>query len=124
MADHRRVEPRHIVGTGMATDPERIQQVADEAERRARAWRPPPEAAFDEVLGRAPARGELADAVPDRSDDAPPPTIAPAAATATPRPVTRVSPRAPDPRARLLHARLDAEQPSGGARAPRTPQKN
>jgi hypothetical protein len=88
MADHRRVEPRHIVGTGMATDPERIQQV------------------------------------PDRSDNAPPPTIAPAAATATPRPVTRVSPRAPDPRARLLHARLDAEQPSGGARAPRTPQKN
>lgn len=66
MAEHRRVEPRGIVGTGMATDPERIRDVEDEHERRARAWRSPPERGFGDVLAEAPARGALED---DATDD-------------------------------------------------------
>ena len=37
--DHRRVEARQIVGTGMATDADRITRIADDAARRERAWR-------------------------------------------------------------------------------------
>jgi len=125
MAEHRRVEPRQIGGTVMATDPERSQQVVDDAERRARAWRPAPEAGFGDVLGRAPPRGELADTPAEPRRDGQPkgnaeaeardvapssstaPANAPANAPAQARSVTRASPRAPDPRARLLHARLD-----------------
>ncbi len=130
MAEHRRVEPRQIAGTGMATDPERIQQVVDDAERRARAWRPAPEAGFGDVLGRAPPRGELADApsAPRRDaagdGDATGPAPAPGRAAAPPRPVNRPSPRAPDPRARLLHARLDEAAraaPSANGAATSTP---
>lgn len=61
MAEHRRVEPRGIVGTGMATDPERIREVEDEHERRARVWRAPPERGFGDVLAEAPPRGRLED---------------------------------------------------------------
>jgi hypothetical protein len=61
MAEHRRVEPRQIVGTGMASDPERFRSVDEEKERRARAWRDPPEKGFGAVLEEAPARGELED---------------------------------------------------------------
>lgn len=64
--DHRRVEPRSIVGTGMATDPERVEQVADEAARRERATRAPPANSFSAVLVTAPARGDLEDAAPVR----------------------------------------------------------
>lgn len=141
MAEHRRVEPRQIAGTGMATDPERIQQVIDDAERRSRAWRPAPEAGFGDVLGRAPPRGELADATSgppldpdgDRAGTGPGPSdalasVTPAAEAASgrpfspPRPVTRPSPRAPDPRARLLNARLDQRaQPAPMATSIPTP---
>jgi hypothetical protein len=114
----------------MATDPERIHAVAAEAERHARAWRPARDAAFGDVLERAPAKGELADvsapspapsapAAPDAKEVAPPlekdprgarPVVVSEdqAAPAAERPLTRrMSPRAPDPRERLLHARLD-----------------
>ena len=59
--DHRRVEPRGIVGTGMLTDPERLRDVAEETERKKRSWRAPPEKGFGDVLKDAPARAELED---------------------------------------------------------------
>jgi hypothetical protein len=145
MSEHRRVEPRTIAGTGMATDPERIHAVAAEAERHARAWRPVRDAAFDDVLERAPPKGELADvsassiaptapAEPNAKQvaGAPPPEKDPRgagpvvaredqAASATERPLTRrLSPRAPDPRERLLHARLDG-RPGAVSVAPASP---
>jgi hypothetical protein len=127
MAEHRRVEPRQIAGTGMATDPERIQQVVDDAERHTRAWRPAPGVGFGDVLDRTPARSELADATSgprrsgqpstgtdtDTDTDADGREAAPSAPPAGPKPPARPrlpnrpSPRAPDPRARVLHARLD-----------------
>ncbi len=57
MADeHRRVEPRGVVGSGMLTDPERIEQLAQDAERKERSWREAPKRKFGEVLSEAPAR--------------------------------------------------------------------
>ena len=61
MAEHRRVESRGIVGTGMASDPDRIRELDDEKARKERAWRDAPEKGFGDVLKDAPARGELAD---------------------------------------------------------------
>lgn len=57
MADeHRRVEPRGIVGSGMLTDPERVEQLEHDRDRRERAWREAPKRKFGEVLEEAPAR--------------------------------------------------------------------
>lgn len=119
--DHRRIESRSIVGTGMATDPERLEQIENEAARRERAWRDQPPEAFGAILGRAPPRGDLADAVtPDkrrqpvndtRDDDDVDTSTAdatPASTKAPPALPERQSLRAPDPRERLLHARLAA----------------
>jgi hypothetical protein len=134
MAEHRRVEPRGIVGTGMAADPEKIREVEHEYDRRARAWRPTPEKGFGDVLAEAPARGALEDAgegdprrQKKRPDGAPPePSMsaealrdAPAAdatkdkpekqdkpkdAARSSRPVPRLP---PDPRERLLRGELE-----------------
>jgi len=105
--DHRRVEPRQIVGTGMATDPDRIVRVQQDAERTARAWRDAPEESFGDVLQRAPASTTTAlEGAPTTTTAPQPPP--PAAAPATTKPSTRITPRAPDPRARQLHALLDA----------------
>lgn len=130
--DHRRVESRQIVGSGMATDPERIQKVADEAARRERAWRPTAETSFDDVIGRAPARGQLADEPPPPEVPAPttstsPPlagtTTAPPPAPPPARPL-RTTPRAPDPRQRALMQQLDhqlaAAKTPASVRAPTT----
>ncbi len=105
----------------MATDPERLQRVADEAERHTRTWRESPEESFGQVMGRAPAKGEL--------DDTPPPKApkgdadgggdnsdaenagAVASSAKPPKTPAKVSLRAPDPRARLLHAALDRKGP-------------
>jgi hypothetical protein len=135
--DHRRVEARQIVGTGMATDAERITQVADEAARRERAWRNVPELSFGEVLVHTPARAvgggdneerderdergrrdprdQRADARDASASDRAPDTAEPRASTSTkapPRPPLRPALRAPDPRARLLHAQLAARTPA------------
>jgi hypothetical protein len=56
--DHRRVEPRGIVGTGMATDPERIQDVQDEYDRHLRSWRDAPKKSFGQVLEEGPQPDE------------------------------------------------------------------
>ena len=135
--DHRRVEPRSIVGTGMATDPERVEQVADEAARRERANRAPPAQSFRDVLVSAPARGEFEDAPgrdPRRKPDSERkdvseatsttetstpsmPTLTPAAPAATstaPAPALAASskprPSLPDPRERLLREKLARSQ--------------
>jgi hypothetical protein len=116
--DHRRVEPRNIVGTGMATDPERLEQISDEAQRRERASRAAPEQSFGAVLQTAPAKATLADAVvPD------PRKAAPAAdgedadgrdgddgeAQKKKKPASsKPLPSLPDPRERLLRQRLAA----------------
>lgn len=118
--DHRRVEARSIVGTGMAADPERIAAVADERARRERAWRDPPAVAFGAVLEHAPAKGTFDDAVepdPRRQPPAPEPASMPmgassssptSAAPSTPsKPASsRPRPSLPDPRERLLRAQL------------------
>ena len=106
---HRRVEPRYIVGTGMATDPERIDRIQHDVDRRERDTREQPVEGFSDVLGRAPPRGELADE----------PSAGPASVSSTAslswttpsmtqkRAPERATLRAPDPRARQLHAQLN-----------------
>jgi hypothetical protein len=105
----------------MASDPERIDRVRHDAERRERDTRPQPAEGFGDVLGRAPARAELADEAPrqrsgDPTDQADPTTTA-APKEPTPdksprRGPERTTPRAPDPRAKLLHAQLAQRAPS------------
>lgn len=85
--EHRRVEPRSIVGTGMASDPERIQSLIDENKHRSRHLLPP-ERDFSEVIATTPAQPQDLDRPP-----------APA------RPRTTTAPP-PDPRAKQLHARF------------------
>jgi hypothetical protein len=120
--DHRRVEARSIVGTGMATDPERITAVADERARRERAWRDPPAVAFGAVLEHAPAKGTFDDAVepdprrppppePETSTTTAPSTSPPAPASSSSKPASkpmssRPRPSLPDPRERMLRAQL------------------
>lgn len=66
MAQHRRVEARiGIIGTGMASDVERLRDVEADQERKERAWRAAPEKGFGEVLTEAPAKGELENETPD-----------------------------------------------------------
>lgn len=123
--DHRRVEPRSIVGTGMATDPERLDQIRDDAARRERASRPH-ELVFGAVLQTAPARGSLedafepdarkqpaADAATEGTDAADSTaTAAPDASSSTTpakKPLSsKPKPSLPDPRERLLRARMAA----------------
>ncbi|MFZ9886353.1 MAG: hypothetical protein ACO3JL_02520 [Myxococcota bacterium] len=51
MADqHRRIEPRGIVGSGMLNDPERIEQLEHERARHERGWRDAPQRRFGEIL--------------------------------------------------------------------------
>jgi hypothetical protein len=46
-----RVEPRIVlVGRGMATDPEKIQELAEEAARKERANAPKPKTPFKKVI--------------------------------------------------------------------------
>src|SRR5687768_484961 len=61
MAQHRRVEPRGIIGTGMATDADKIRDIEHEQEKRVRTWHDAPERGFGDVLAEAPAKGELED---------------------------------------------------------------
>lgn len=134
MADeHRRVEPRGVVGSGMLTDPERIEQLEHERERLERTWRDAPKRRFGEVLSEAPAR-------PSRDEDEEPPggrgrrgnddtssdvaakpdeqaasTSAPASVDGLEdnddQPLPRVP---PDPRMARLHAMLNERGPAGG----------
>lgn len=118
--DHRRVEPRSIVGTGMVNDPERLEKIGEEAARRERASRGAPEQTFGAVLEHAPAKGALIDDVepdpkkkkqpttpeeqqqqqaeqkPEQKAEAKKPT------SSTPRPSL------PDPREKLLRQKLQA----------------
>jgi len=108
----------------MANDPERLEQIAQEAGRRERAWRSPPAERFGAVLARAPSQGALADdeEPPPRppgdvsGDDVPEAGAADRAGRGEParppvvgqRPPLRATVRGPDPRAWELHAQLDA----------------
>jgi hypothetical protein len=93
--EHRRVEARRsVVGTGMATEPDRIDSIARDAARRERAV--PPIEAFGAVLARSGAEGELVD---DDSGHA-----APAAKPRPPPPARPI-----DPRMRQAHAALDSQ---------------
>jgi hypothetical protein len=126
--DHRRVEARiSLTGTGMATDARRITNIEEEEARRERLLRGAPQVGFGSVLERAPARGETDDEPPRRPPERPPepdPTtsedVPPAALAAkdvppptppAPRAPLRNAVRAPDPRARQLHALLNATPP-------------
>ena len=52
--DHRRVEPRSIIGTGMATDPDRIREIDADQARRERSGDGPPKRSFATVLEEEP----------------------------------------------------------------------
>jgi hypothetical protein len=92
MAEHRRVEPRGIAGSGMATDPDRIREIEEEYERRQRAWRDRPERRFDDVLEEAPPKAEEAEEAPKKE---------------LPKPAPKPGPRVPpDPREALLRKKL------------------
>ena len=55
--EHRRIEARPgVAGTGMLSDPERIQSIENEYARRERAWREPPKKRFGAVLTDTPAK--------------------------------------------------------------------
>lgn len=124
MADeHRRVEPRGIVGSGMLTDAERIEQLEQERARLERTWRDAPKRRFGEVLSEVPPRGpeeegedtaarrarvragdEPDDRLGSEDDGA---AASPAAISEEPEdepPLPRVP---PDPRMARLHAMLD-----------------
>jgi hypothetical protein len=127
MADHRRVEPRGIMGSGMTTDPERVQQLEEETARKERAWREH-EVQFGDVLSKAPAKGHLEDEVePDgrkrrasseaAAEEAPADATPPGAngaaqsdaKVAPGKPRVAVRPP-PDPRAAALHKLLEQKQ--------------
>lgn len=116
MADqHRRIEARGIVGSGMLNDPERIEQLESERARRERGWRDAPKRRFGEVLRESPApepredetreRESERDGGSDDDDDVPDGD----AAQSSP-PLPRVP---PDPRAARLHAALRKVAPRG-----------
>ncbi len=113
--DHRRVEPRSIVGTGMVNDPERLEKIGEEAARRERATRERPAAPFGEVLGHAPAKGSLIDDVEPDPKRAAAVVVEGEAAAAEeaakqPAPEKRTSskplPSLTDPREKLLRQKL------------------
>ena len=101
MVEHRRVEPRTVIaGTGMASDPERVRTIEDEAARRQRGWHGPPAKGFDEVLDDTPAKAQELEEL--QQDGPTRPTRAKGEGD-------DVKPRLPpDPRAQALHAQLAA----------------
>lgn len=124
MADeHRRVEPRSIVGTGMLNDPERIEALQRERERLERTWRERPKRGFGDVLRETPAKNaddeEAAGEDPrrrkpqkeskDGGKDAPAPVEVGAEVGEEERPPLPRVP--PDPRARLLHQLVESKAP-------------
>ena len=58
--DHRRIEPRGIIGTGMATDPDRIRELEEEQARKERHSLGKPKRSFSTALEEEPM---------NRSDD-------------------------------------------------------
>mgnify|MGYP001276312723 CR=1 FL=1 len=54
--DHRRVEPRGIIGTGMATDPDRIRELEEEQARKERHGFGKPKRSFSKALEDEPAK--------------------------------------------------------------------
>jgi hypothetical protein len=111
MAEHRRVEPRGIIGTGMATDPERLRTIEEEHERHRRAWRNAPEIegrpTFGDVLSVTPPWEPSPEAEPPRPARRPATKTDTATIDADPEPEPNAS---PDPNA------------EGGAEAPDTPE--
>jgi hypothetical protein len=87
---------------GMRSDPERIQELIEERERRERAWRDKPEHSFGEVLADA-EEGEKAPEGTDSEQQAEATATEPAAEVADAE-LPRVP---PDPRMAALHQMLD-----------------
>lgn len=114
MADqHRRIEARGIVGSGMLNDPERIEQLESERARRERGWRDAPKRRFGEVLQEPPAPAPREDESREGarehrggSDDEDNAQDADEGGKSPPLP--RVP---PDPRAARLHAALQKAAP-------------
>lgn len=135
MADeHRRVEPRPTIGTGMAADPERIEHLRHDWERAERTWRTAPSKNFSQVLIDAPTSdADRYDGHPDKKSPSPPPktesdSTGDAADTeaveesmeSMPHSVAPPLPRVqPDPRMRALHAHFEVSSSSYSAVAQR-----
>jgi hypothetical protein len=127
----RRVEARGaIAGSGMLTDPERIESLQAEAARRERAWRERPKKGFSAVLSEAhhheSEASDASDDTPDEQPSAPPVDAASKAEGAnaavpaeisglasTPPPTAPRTP--PDPRMAALHRLVDEK---AGAQPP------
>ncbi|MEW5852329.1 MAG: hypothetical protein AB2A00_26295 [Myxococcota bacterium] len=108
---HRRVEPRSIIGTGMATDPERLRDIEERAARFERD-RTLPRRKFGEVMSDAgpqpPPGTELV--------DAPPPERERKGAKPKPEPAPRKPPmRMPPPGVKIVRP------PAAAAPKPETP---
>ncbi len=132
---HRRVESRNIVGTGMATDAQRIDDLEVERARAERAWRDAPKKGFGEVLDETPAM-ELDDEDDEdprrrkrreqdeqaRGDDVERARIAASTTIedAKPKPAPPLKRRPPDPREALMRKALAArgDPPAGTATSP------
>jgi hypothetical protein len=118
---HRRVEPRSIIGTGMATDPDRIRDIEHRAERMQRDHALP-KRKFGEVIAAAgvtpPPGTELDDAPPQRDlrGHKPPPSAASRASAQPPPP----EPAAQEPRTPAANPEKDAADPDPKS-APRSP---
>ena len=54
--EHRRVEPRGIIGSGMATDPDRIRELESEQARRERTDKGKPKRSFASALEEEPQK--------------------------------------------------------------------
>ncbi len=125
---HRRVERRGIVGTGMATDPERIREIEQRAARMERDYKLPHKK-FGEVMdgphtAGAPANTEWVDAPQEKQRRARPGTPTPPASNKdgeTPAPVPNAdgSTAPAAPQAPAAASAADAPQPPP-APGPRT----
>jgi hypothetical protein len=125
MAEHRRVESRGIVGTGMTTDPDRIREVEEDAERKKRSWRNAPEKGFGDVLEKAPPKGELADEEsedPRKKKKPEPPSAAPSEAALADAALGGSAPASSTPApVALADATSGAPEKSAKAALPRVP---
>lgn len=125
---HRRVEPRSIIGTGMATDPDRVRELEQRAARFERD-RNLPKRKFGDVIASAPPKPPpgtelMNEAPPERQrkgvSPRPPPRSPPGAGTAARRAQERAEHSQGDPGAVETGGKVDPQTPPMDSGAPST----